>query len=191
MEGPLIEPLSDEELARRAGAGDARGFEALVRRFEDRLYSYLAHHVGPDDAADVFQEVCVKLWTHLGEFDSKQRFIPWLFTIAHRSALDLLKKRSRRAAVPLEAGEAGADSRPHDFPDPEPGPERLLESDETRRRVQACLASMPPEQREVFLLREYGTLTFEEIARLQGCPLGTALARMRYAVARLRSELGA
>jgi RNA polymerase sigma-70 factor (ECF subfamily) len=183
--------LTDEELARRAGTGDRREFEALVRRFEVRLYSYLGHHVGPDDAADVFQEVCVKLWTHLDGYDPGRRFIPWLFTIAHRSALDHLKGRSYRAHVPIEGGAGGDGPQPQEVPDPEPGPERMAESGETRRSVEACLASMPPEQREVFLLRQCGTLTFEEIARLQGCPLGTTLARMRYAVAKLRAEVGA
>jgi RNA polymerase sigma-70 factor (ECF subfamily) len=73
---------------------------------------------------------------------------------------------------------------------PEPGPEREAEAASARVRIGAALGRLPEDQREVFLLREFGGLSFSEIADAMDCPLSTALARMRYAVLKLRGELG-
>ena len=72
---------------------------------------------------------------------------------------------------------------------PEPGPERRAQSHQVREGFAAAMARLPEEQREVFLMREYGGLSFAEISRAAGCPLGTALARMRYAVLKLRQDM--
>ena len=91
--------------------------------------------------------------------------------------------RFRREGEPEDLPAAGWSS--------EPGPSRAAESAETRERLARALLELSDEQREVFLLREYGGLSFKEIAAAQGCPLNTALARMRYALLKLRGRLEA
>ncbi|MBI3550005.1 MAG: sigma-70 family RNA polymerase sigma factor [Elusimicrobia bacterium] len=174
--------MTDEELARRAAQGDSRGFEELVERTKGRLYSFLWHRVGPG-AEDVFQEVWMKVWRGLPRWEPREPFSAWLFTIARHAAIDFATREGRRLAEPLE------DARADVLAEAAPGPERLAEANAASHRVDLALAELPEEQREVFLLREYGRLSFKEIAALQGCPLGTALARMRYALEKLKIRL--
>lgn len=178
--------MTDEELAQRAGQGDPAAFEELVRRYEDRLYGFLFHRVRAW-AEDVYQEAWMKVWSHLPRYEARERFGAWLFTIARNAAADAAEREGRRRGVPLDApGDEGA---PIERVPGRGGPEEDAEAGDLRARIDAALAALPPEQREVFLLREYGGLSFKEIAEAQGCPLGTALARMRYALAKLRERL--
>lgn len=176
--------MTDEQLASRAKGGDHEAFEELVRRYQGRLLSFLRYRAGRGVAEDVFQEICVKWWTHMNSYEPTGRFAAWAFTIARHALIDFAQKESRRAFLPLEgAAETVADS--------EPGPSRAAESAETRERLARALSELSDEQREVFLLREYGGLSFKEVAAAQGCPLNTALARMRYALLKLRGSLEA
>ncbi|MBI3553035.1 MAG: sigma-70 family RNA polymerase sigma factor [Elusimicrobia bacterium] len=174
--------MTDEALAELAKEGDHGAFEQLVRRYQGTLYSYLAYRAGRSAAEDLFQEICVKWWTHMRTYESRGRFAGWAFTIARRALIDHVEKEGRRKASPLEGEQ---------FAEPLAGPERLAESTELSGQLARALSGLSEEQREVFLLREYGGLSFKEIAAAQGCPLNTALARMRYALLKLRASLEA
>lgn len=176
--------LSDAELVEGALAGDPRAFPELVKRHGTGLYGYLRHRLG-SEADDAYAEVWMKVWERLGRYEDRGRFGAWLFTIAHRLFLDKARRAGRRPQEPLE--EEGGEER---FASPEPGPEREAEASAARERIGAALGKLPEDQREVFLLREFGGLSFAEIADAMDCPLSTALARMRYAVLKLRGELG-
>lgn len=176
--------MTDEQLACRAKEADHAAFEELVRRYQDRLLSFLHYRIGQAAAEDVFQEVCIRWWTKMNAYQPTGSFAAWAFTIARHALIDSVRKEKLRAHLPLE-GRAEA------VADPEPGPSAAAESNESRRLLQEALAQLSEEQREVFLLREYGGLSFKEIAAVQGCPLNTALARMRYALIKLRGELEA
>ena len=178
--------LDDEELARRSGAGDEAAFRELLGRYDRRLYGFLRLRAG-QEADDIFQEVCVKVWTGLKSYEARGRFPAWLFSVARNAALDHLDKERRRPSTPAGDPAQPAEER---LAERGPGPDRLAETDEAAGRIRRALAALPAEQREVFLLRDYGGLTFREIAGVQGCPLGTALARMQYALAKLRDQLG-
>lgn len=171
--------MTDEALAKLAQDGDHDAFEELVHRYKARLYSFLVYRSNRSAAEDVFQEVCVKLWTHINDFDATGNFSTWAFTIARRTAIDFGEKELRRSGLPL-------DESVERVSDGAPGPERAALASEFGGRLGHALAALSAEQREVFLMREYGGLSFKEIAAEQGCPLNTALARMRYAVQRLR-----
>ncbi|MBI5245234.1 MAG: sigma-70 family RNA polymerase sigma factor [Elusimicrobia bacterium] len=180
---------SEEELCRRLKAGDPQAFKELVREYETPIYSFLCHRLRERAAAeDAFAEVFVRVWRGIGSYRPQGRLKAWLFTIAHRLSLDLAEKASRREQS-LDAEDAQGRPLSETVAGPEPGPEREAIGQETRVRIEAALASLPEEQRQVFLLREYGDLSFAEIALAMDCPLSTALSRMRYAVRRLRGEL--
>lgn len=174
--------MHDDDLIRRCAA-DPDAFRELVARFRARLYSFLIHLAGPQAADDVFQEVWLKVLRSAPSYEARGKAASWLFKIAHRAALDHLARRSR-------AGEpAGLDDEAGRLSDPAPQPPAEAEARETRARLAAALASLPLEQREVFLMREYGGLAFREIAAELGVPLGTALSRMNYALGKLRISL--
>ncbi|MFH2203971.1 MAG: sigma-70 family RNA polymerase sigma factor [Elusimicrobiota bacterium] len=161
----------------------------LIGRYQRPLFSYLYHRMTDVSAADdVLQEVFVKVWKNRDAYEARGSLAGWLFTIARRTALDHEDKIRRRRTASLDAAE-GIGERER-YADSAVGPERLADSSAMGARIDAAVAALPEDQREVFLLREYGGLSFAEIARETGCPLGTALARMRYAVLKLRDKLG-
>jgi RNA polymerase sigma-70 factor (ECF subfamily) len=101
---------SDEQLARRAGAGDRDAFDSLVRRFADRVLSFVRTRVrDPHDAEEATQETFLRAWSSISRFDPSRRFSTWLFTIAHRQSLDVLRRR-RPSGPRLARGEDEATS---------------------------------------------------------------------------------
>lgn len=176
--------MTDEDLAKQAKEGDHDAFSELVRRYQGRLLSFLRYRASRAVAEDVFQDICVKWWTHMKSYEPTGRFAAWAFTIARRALIDHSRKERGRGFLPLEgAAELVAESAP--------GPSRAAESAEIGERLARALEDLSDEQREVFLLREYAGLSFKEIADAQGCPLNTCLARMRYALLKLRARLEA
>lgn len=167
---------------------DPAAIPRLMARYQRPLFSFLVHQVRDRSAAeDLLQETFLRVLRAQEAFVPQGRLSGWLFTIARRLAYDHLEKRGRWRLETIEP--SGPEEASRELPDLEPGPDRAAESGLTRSRVEAALAALPAEQREVFLLREYAGLSFAEIAEATGAPLGTALARMRYALSKLRKEL--
>ena len=97
-----LSAISAEELARRAQAGSSACFDALVQRFARRVWRYLrGRGLSDHDADDVAQETFIKAFRYLNRYDAKQRFAPWLFTIATRGAVSFY--RSRKSAVDVDS----------------------------------------------------------------------------------------
>lgn len=178
--------LSPEVLFGRYREGDSAAFTELVAQMGDRLFAFIARFLGNrTEAEDVYQNVWIKVATRAELYDPQARWETWLYTIARHACLDALRARSRRREVSWEEGEEEA-SRPT----PDDPPEKKLEEEELGLRIANAVEALPLEQREVFLLKEEGNLTFEEIGDLLGCGKETAKSRMRYALARLRNALG-
>ncbi len=173
--------MDDQQIAAGIRAKDPEAFRELVERHGPGLYSFLVYRLrDKTEADDAYADVMMKIWQNAERYQESGRLKAWLYTIAHRTALDRLRREDAPALT--EALEDRAAS-------PEAGPERQAESRQVSQRFQEALAALPEEQREVFLMREYSGLSFLEIAQALGCPLGTALARMRYAVLKLRKGL--
>jgi len=179
------------ECERLLQAGDPEAIPRLMKRYQRPLFSFLRHQVGDSGAAeDLLQELLIRVWGSRERFQARQRLAAWLFTIARRLSIDHLEKSSRRRHESIDAEPDGKAPLKDVLRDPGETPERALEGAALRRRLEEAIAALPDEQREVFLLRQYGEMGFVEIAAMTGCPLGTALARMRYAVLKLRKCLG-
>lgn len=177
--------LDDAELVRRFQQGDSAAFEALVRRYQRDLFTFLVRFAGNREIAeDLFQETFVKVLQALPAYREQGRFGPWLFGIANRVAVDAWRReRARRRRVvqdPMAVDLAA---------DPSLLPDRAVEQAQLVRQVERVLASLPEKQRRVFLLRQHGALSFKEIAGVTGEPLNTVLSHMHYAIARLRRLL--
>jgi RNA polymerase sigma-70 factor (ECF subfamily) len=171
----------DDEWVRAARAGDRTAFSALVRHHQRSLYRYLLRMVGrPEEAMELTQETFVRAWQGLPQWQPDARFRTWLFTIGSNAALDVLRRRRTVEFVPLddvfEAAHPGA------------GPERQAQATQEVRRLEAALARLTPEHREILLLREVEDMSYEEIARVLGLTEGTVksrLARARVALVAL------
>ncbi len=184
-----MEP-TDAELVAAFRDGDPEALGLLMERHKAALYGYLLRLTGRRDAAeDIFQEVFLKLVRNPGAYGEREKFGAWLFTVARNAALDRFRREGARGEVPLE-GDAGRPG-PADFAaSPEPGPEASAVNRELGARIDAALAALSADQREVFYLRHYSGLSFKEIAELLKLPIGTVLARMSRAAAALRARLG-
>ena len=191
---------ADAELVKTFQGGDISALDVLITRYKGPLYAYLLRLSGDRDAADdLLQDVFIKVIKKLPAYrergvaaadDSSGKFSAWLFTVAHHAAMDHFRSGSRRREDSLDAAAAGSLPLSDTLSSPEPGPDGILEAAERAGAIQAAFDRLSPEQREVFLLRHYSGLPFKEIAGMLGVPIGTALARMSRAVAKMRGELG-
>ena len=176
-------------------AGDARAFETLVRRHRTPVFNFILRFTGHRARAeDVLQETWLKVVRSAGEYTPKAKFTTWLYTIARNLCVDSARKESYRQASSLEAPAAGADGeegRPlgEGLPDTGASPERGAYNARLRPLLERALASLPEEQREVFILREYSGIPFKDIAEVTGVSENTVKSRMRYALDGLRRRL--
>ena len=189
-----LEQLADEELLRRFQAGDARAFEGLLQRYERPIYNFLLRSVrDPETATDLVQEVFLRVVRRAGQFKGDSKFSTWLYTIARNLCIDHSRKMVFRRHRSLDAPAGGEESSV-------PLGERLAGGDAaTDRRAIAgrlqheiahAVEELPPDQREVFLLRQVQGMPFRAIAEVVGVPENTVKSRMRYALERLREALG-
>ena len=167
-------------------SGDMDAFERLVALYQDRLFSFIERLVGdPHLAEDVFQITFIKVAERAATFDHRAEFSTWLFRIARNSAIDELRKRNRDHA--FYAGGPGRNGPGRGGPGPTPLD--VLAAEELAADIHALLDRLPGTQREVFLLREEGDLSFEEIGEIIERGRETAKSRFRLAVEKLSDAL--
>lgn len=166
-----VEP-NDGEVVARVLAGDREAFRLLVRRHQDMLFAHALRMTGQGDvAADLVQGALVKAYTNLDRCQNPERFGAWAFRIVSNRSKDYLKNVRRR--------DVGLDSAP-----PTPAienPERDLERDELRRRLDGALDRLPPEQREAFVLKHEEGRSYEEMAELLDVSVGALKMRVHRA----------
>ena len=175
----------DRELVEAAQAGDRWALEELVRRTHRSVYTCALRLVGnPDDAADVTQDVYLRVVRKLGGFRHEASFSTWLNRVTTNVAMSTLKRRTRRFAV--EGAAVPADTR-----DPAPEPAERAESVALARHLERLVAELPEGQRQVLVLRDvYGQST-EEVANAMGLTPGAVKVRLFRARERLKAALEA
>lgn len=174
----------DSALMLRYRDGDAEAFETLYRRHNDSLYRYLLRLCRHRDTAeDLFQEVWGKIIKTRERYRPTAKFTTFLYRVAHNCFVDHLRRNKRHA----QTVDIDPDTQCATGPDADAETERSL----MRRRLQAALRNLPEEQRDVFLLFEEADLSLDEIARVTGVNRETAKSRLRYAVKKLKSAIGA
>ncbi|MDW8052550.1 MAG: sigma-70 family RNA polymerase sigma factor [Armatimonadota bacterium] len=169
-------------------------FEALVATYERRIYNLLLRMVGdPEDAADLTQETFYRAYRVFHQFRGDAQPYTWLYRIAVNLASDYLEKRARvrRREVELAALEFTNEDEPTgwDPPDTSASPEEQLLQQELVRKVQTLIQQMPPDYREIILLREYEEMSYEEIAEVLGISVEAVRSRLARARAWLRMRL--
>src|SRR5262245_12888448 len=177
--------------------GDARAFEVLVRRYRAPVFNFILRYTGQRARAeDLLQETWLKVVRSAVEYEPRARFTTWVYTIARNLCVDSARKESYRQADSLEApvgasGDDGGDGRAlgEMLPDGSNSPERGAHNARVRPMLERALASLPEEQREVFILREYSGIAFKEIAQVTQTSENTVKSRMRYALEGLRKRL--
>ena len=183
--------LADGEIVRRILDGEEELFELLVRRYQARVLSHVARMIGSrDDAADLSQEILVKVFQALDRYNPEYKFSTWLFRIAGNAAIDHLRKRRPRT-VPLEPADPRGDSRVSspEYKSSELDPYALLRNTERGNAIAEAIQALPAEFRELIALRHFTGLSYEEIAEVKGMPLGTVKNKLFRARAVLKERL--
>ncbi len=184
----------DEDLMLAYAAGDATAFDALYARHRGGLYRYLMRHCGHAGIVDeLFQDVWLNAIRARTTYVPSAKFTTWLYRIAHNRLIDHWRATGQ---VELVSTKAGDDDDTDDVLAAIPGartdePEVRAGASEIATRLRSALSALPPVQREVFLLHQGGGLDLHEIAALTGAGVETVKSRLRYALAKLRAELGA
>lgn len=175
----------DQELINAYLRGDESAFETLYFRYRQILYGYLNNMLRGNqaEADEIFAETWTKVIDKLATYRDDGKFSAWLFRVARNIFIDRLRKSHPERHAALD------DENMPDLPDERAAaPDQELNASDTGRAILAALEKLPPEQKEVFLLREQD-FSFNEIAQMQQCSLNTALSRMRYAIKSLRNFL--
>jgi RNA polymerase sigma-70 factor, ECF subfamily len=179
-----IEQASDETLCRAVAGGDEAALRLLVARHRNRIYGLFVRSTGNrSDADDLFQEVWIRVVRAAGEFDSAQRFSPWLYRIA----VNLLRDGARRrAARPWDVTFDGALPEQGDGG---PAPDDLAVAGQEAAALHRAIATLPAGQREVLVLRYLEGMAEREVAEAAGIPPGTVKSRLHHALRNLRARL--
>jgi RNA polymerase sigma-70 factor (ECF subfamily) len=157
--------------------------EEAFARHQAELLGTLYYLVGNlEDARDALQEAFIKCWRHQAEVPGIDNLKAWIFRVALNTGRDIRETVWRRKRQGLPEDEGTIASRAD-------GPVEIAEHDERLARLRQALQELRPEEQEVFLLRQNGDLTYEEIAETLKVPTGTVKTRMRLALSRLREVL--
>jgi RNA polymerase sigma-70 factor (ECF subfamily) len=165
-------------------AGDARAFQELVARYRGRLLNFVNRMIGDRERAeDLVQEAFMRVYRHLHRFDPTKKFSTWIYTIASNLAKNELRNRSRSPLVYYQSvrPQGDEDQRPLQFEDSSTRPDDMYTNRYLREMVDATVATLSPHHRAVFVMRELEGRSYEEIARLTHCNLGTVKSRLNRA----------
>jgi len=177
--------LSDSALMMRYRDGDATAFETLYGRHRGPLFRYLLRQIGNQQyAEDVFQEVWSRIIRNRQNYRPTAKFTTYMYHIARNCSVDHFRRRGNQQKLATEQDEVvqAATATTGD-------PVAAAEASDARAALTAALNELPAEQREVFLLREEGGLTLDEIGSVVGSGRETVKSRLRYALGKLRKLL--
>jgi RNA polymerase sigma-70 factor (ECF subfamily) len=177
--------LNDKELIARYLDGDEKSFEILLNKHKEKIYTSIYLFVKDHERAnDIFQDVFIKIVKTLraGKYNHEGKFKQWAMRIAYNMCVDNFRKNKRRSIIHptddfdifdvIESEEANR--------------EDSIIKEQTYAKVRALVDKLPPEQREVVILRHYADMSFKEIAAMTRVSINTALGRMRYALINMR-----
>lgn len=184
----------DQQLVERVQKGDKHAFDMLVLKYQGRVMSMVTrlvrdHH----EAQDIVQEAFIKAYRALPRFRGDSAFYTWLYRIAMNTAKNHLVSKGRRPAiggVELEEAEVVGIPKLQDID----SPERQLLRDELEQVINHAIKTLPDDLKTAITLREFDGLSYEEIAHVMDCPVGTVRSRIfraREAIDRQITELGA
>jgi RNA polymerase sigma-70 factor (ECF subfamily) len=184
-------PVDDLALVRRCQRGELDAYEALVMRYQQRLYNMLYGIVrNAGDAEELCQEAFVRAWRSLKNFKGDSSFYTWIFRIATHLGIDHQRRLARRATVEFDDALKSDDSPLADtLASKQATPRKHAERAELRAALEAAIDALSPEHRAVFVLYELEGMNYQDIAKTVGCSAGTVMSRLHYARKNLQKRL--
>ncbi len=180
-----VTQLNDKELILSYLDGNEKAFEELLSRHKQRIYTSIYLFVKDQaQAEDIFQDVFIKIVDTLrkGKYNHEGKFLQWALRISYNMCVDNFRRSKRRPTVsPTETFDIF-----DVLENPEDNVEETIMKSQTHERIRKLVDALPPEQREVVILRHYADMSFKEISQLTRVSINTALGRMRYALINIR-----
>jgi len=174
---------TDKALVARAQKGDRRAFDLLVLKYQHRVQRLIARYVrDPEQVFDLAQETFIKAYRALGRFRGDSAFYTWIYRIAVNTAKNQLASDARGGyTVSLNSG--GSDESDEPMIEPEAlrdtgSPDALAATDELKAAIDRAIADLPEDLRTALTLREMEGLSYDEIAAVMDCPIGTVRSRI-------------
>jgi len=179
-----LHALDDSDLVAAFLDGEERAFQELVERYQGRLLNFIYRTIGDRERGeDLVQEVFIRVYRHLHRFDRSRKFSTWVYTIASNLAKNELRNRARNPLVLFQTIKKNwqDEDRPLQFEDSASRPDDLYRRRHLRELVENSVAQLPEHHRQVFILRELEGKSYEEIAEITACNLGTVKSRLNRA----------
>lgn len=181
----------EQKLISRAQKGDPAAFEKLIIDYEKKIYNICLRMVkNEQEAYDLAQEVCVKIWKQLHNFEGNAKFSTWIYRIATNHSLDYLRKQKNKNEISLYTKQADSEEEKIlDTPSKAKGPERQLEDMELQNIIKQGLLELKEEYRTIIVLRDIEDYSYDEIAEILELSLGTVKSRLSRARMALKKIL--
>jgi len=173
----IIELLSNADTKRS-------GFKLLVTTYSERLYWHLRRFVNfHEDADDLLQDVFVKVWQKLDQFQGRSSMYTWIYRIATNEALSFIRKNKKMHIVDIARDDEGLSLEEKLVADP------LFDGDEAQKLLQVAIAQLPEKQKAVFMLRYYEEMKYDEISEVLDTSVGALKANYHHAVKKIEEHL--
>ena len=180
--------LSDMDILSLVSAGDVDAYGKIVGRYNGRLYNFIYRFVGDRETAeDIVQETFLRAFRKRKEYRAIANFSTWLFTIAGNLAKSELRRRKRWRLFSIDRDEESDTGM--DLPDVSALPDKVAESSLADVQIQQAIGSLPANYRQVILLRDVQGMSYQEIAEIVDCPVGTGKSRVNRARLKLQQKL--
>ena len=191
---PYTTSSDDKDLIRAVQDGDETAFAILVQRYEKTVYHTAFLVTGnAEDAADLSQDIFLRLWNGLKNFRGEAKFFTWLVSVAKNTSADWIRKKKRRIRTVSLTQDEDEDTPPAfaepEDPDPDVNPALAAEKRERQEAVRAAVASLGEEHRIVIQLRDMEGMSYEDIADRLGISIGTVKSRISRARVQVRKIL--
>lgn len=177
--------MKDQELIKTYLKGNDKAFEILLKRHKEKIYTSIYLFVKDTEMAnDIFQDVFIKIVDTLrkGKYNHEGKFLQWAMRISYNMCVDNFRRNKRRTKV--------SSTETFDIFDvlesKDDNMETIMIKSQMHQKVRSLVDQLPPEQREVVILRHYADMSFKEISQLTRVSINTALGRMRYALINMR-----
>ena len=183
--------LNEKDLIRKAKQGDMLAFEELILKHEKIVYNLALRMLNhSEDARDISQEVFLKAYRSLSNFDERSAFSTWLYRITHNTCIDEMRKRKGKQTYSLEEDLESEDgSMQRQVADEGDTPEESLMRKEEKSEILQALDTLSEEHKAAIILRDVKGLSYEEIAEIQNLSLGTVKSRINRARNQLKTEI--
>jgi len=180
----------DKRLIKLAKNGDVTAFEKLIEIYQSKVYNLAYKMFGnPEDASDLAQEALIKIFKNISTFKEESQFSTWIYRIAYNLYVDELRKRKKFDVQSIDEQYEDSNESKITIIDNRPTPEQYVENKEKAEIVHNAINKLSAEHKAAIILRDIDGHTYEEIAEIQNCSLGTVKSRINRARGQLKEIL--